>query len=241
MPVSVREYALRERRLAGTSSTHPARPRRHSELDLLRQRQGIIDFDPEVTDGALDLRMSEKQLDRSQIAGLAVDLRRRGAAHRMRAIRAAVHPCALDPTLHDARILAGRHMGLIVDAAGEDIVPAICRAHVQPVLQRGAGLLHDLELNQTAGFVLDNCRSVSHVSAGCDVVDPKADEIAAAQLGVMARLNIARSRLRFSNLKSDANGPDLFWPEGTLLADETALVPRRARTTALGLDFGGHG
>jgi hypothetical protein len=26
----------------------------------LGQRQGIIDFDPEVTDGALDLRMSER-------------------------------------------------------------------------------------------------------------------------------------------------------------------------------------
>jgi hypothetical protein len=49
---------------------------RRSELDLLRERQGIIDFDLEVTDGALDLGMSEEQLDCSQIAGLTVDLRR---------------------------------------------------------------------------------------------------------------------------------------------------------------------
>jgi hypothetical protein len=34
----------------------------------------------------------EKQLDRSQIAGLAVDLRRLGAAYRMRAVGAPVHP-----------------------------------------------------------------------------------------------------------------------------------------------------
>ena len=71
-----REYALRERRLAGTFATHPARPRHSSELDLLRQSQSIIDLDPKITDRALDLRVSEKQLDRSQIAGLAVDLRR---------------------------------------------------------------------------------------------------------------------------------------------------------------------
>ncbi len=64
---------MRERRLAGASATHAARSRRRSELDLLRQAQRIVDFDPEVTDGALNLRKYEKQLDRSQVAGLAVD------------------------------------------------------------------------------------------------------------------------------------------------------------------------
>jgi hypothetical protein len=37
---------------------------RHSEFDLLRQRQSIIDLDPEIPNRALNLRMSEKQLDR---------------------------------------------------------------------------------------------------------------------------------------------------------------------------------
>jgi hypothetical protein len=32
---------------------------------LLRQAQRIVDFDPEVADGALNFQMSEKQLDRS--------------------------------------------------------------------------------------------------------------------------------------------------------------------------------
>jgi hypothetical protein len=54
-------------------------------------------------------RMSEKQLDRSQIASLAVDLRRFGAAYRMRAKGAAVHPGALDQAVHDARVLARGH------------------------------------------------------------------------------------------------------------------------------------
>ena len=97
---------MRERRLAGTFVTHPASPRHSSELDLLRQSQSIIDLDPKITDRALDLRVSEKQLDRSQIAGLAVDLRRLGAAHRMGAVGAAVHLGPLDPAVHDARVLA---------------------------------------------------------------------------------------------------------------------------------------
>jgi hypothetical protein len=50
-----------------------ATPRRHRRLqiDLLRQRQNIVDFDPEVADDALDLGMSKKQLGRAQIASLA--------------------------------------------------------------------------------------------------------------------------------------------------------------------------
>ena len=60
---SGREYALRERRLAGTFAT-PERRCRRSELDLLRQAQRIIDLDSEIADRALDLRMSEKKLER---------------------------------------------------------------------------------------------------------------------------------------------------------------------------------
>ena len=73
---------------------------------MLRQSQSIIDLDSKITDRPLDLRVPEKQLDRSQITGLAVDLRRLGAAHRMRAVGAAVHPGPLDPAVHDARVLA---------------------------------------------------------------------------------------------------------------------------------------
>jgi hypothetical protein len=103
---------------------------------------------------------------------------------------------AFDPTMHDASILASRHMGLIVDAAREDVSAAICRGHVQPVLQRGPGLFRDLELNRTARLVPDNRCSVSHVSAGGDVIDPKLTRPQPRNLLSMARLNIARSRLR---------------------------------------------
>ncbi len=53
--------------LAGTSGTHVGKPHRRSELNLLRQRQGVIDFDPEVTDRTLDLRMPEQNLHSAQV------------------------------------------------------------------------------------------------------------------------------------------------------------------------------
>ena len=128
-----------------------------------------------------------------------------------------------------------------MDSARKDVGASICRSHVQPVLQRGAGLLRDLELNRTAGLVLDNCRPVSHVAADGDVIDPKADEIAAAKLAVDGEVEQRQIAFAVLDLKSDTNGPDLFRPQGTLLADETAFVPRRTRRIAVRLDFGGHG
>ncbi len=156
----------------------------------------------------------EKQLDRSQIAGLAVDLRRLGAAHRVRAILAAVHPGALDPTVHDSCVLARRGA-------------STCGARFQPVLQRGAGLLRDLKLNRTASLVLDDCRPVPHMTAHGDVTDQQADEIAATKLAVDGEVEYRQMAFVSLDLKWDTNGPDLFRPQKTLLSDKTALVPRR--------------
>jgi hypothetical protein len=71
-------------------------------------------------------------------------------------------------------------MGLVVDAAWKDVGASIWRSHDQPVLQRDSGLFGDLKLNRTARLVLDNRRPLSHTAAGSYVIDPKADEIAAA-------------------------------------------------------------
>jgi len=89
--------------------------------------------------------------------------------------------------------------------------------------------------------VLDNRCSVSHVSAGGDVIDPKADEIAAAQLAVDSEVEHRQIAFAVLDLKSDANGPDLFGPKRTLLANETAFVPCDARRSDVCLDFRGHG
>jgi len=76
-----------------TSVNRGERPRRgraarlgRSDFDLLRDAERVVDLDTEVPDGAFEFRVSEQQLDRSQIAGLLVNLRRLGAPHRMRSI-----------------------------------------------------------------------------------------------------------------------------------------------------------
>jgi hypothetical protein len=44
-----------------------------SEIDLLRELQGVVNFDAKVAYGALQLAVTEKQLACAQVAGLLVD------------------------------------------------------------------------------------------------------------------------------------------------------------------------
>lgn len=39
-----------------------------SKIDLLRELQGVVDFDAEVTDGALELAVPKQQLTGSKVA-----------------------------------------------------------------------------------------------------------------------------------------------------------------------------
>jgi hypothetical protein len=55
-------------------------PPQLSDLNLLGNRQGIIDFDAKITDGAFDLGVTEQQLYSSQVSSLSVDQCRLGSA-----------------------------------------------------------------------------------------------------------------------------------------------------------------
>jgi hypothetical protein len=57
------------------------------ELDLLRDIQSVIHLNPEISDGALQLRMAEEELHSAQVASLTIDLGSLRAPHRVRAIR----------------------------------------------------------------------------------------------------------------------------------------------------------
>src|SRR5262249_16650109 len=62
-----------------------AHARLASDVDLLRDFDGVIDLDAEVAHGALDLRVSEQELHRSQISCSPVDRHRLRATQRVRA------------------------------------------------------------------------------------------------------------------------------------------------------------
>ncbi len=67
-------------------------PPQFSDFDLLSNRQRVVHLDPEIADGALNLRVTQEQLHGSQIAGLAIDQRRFRSAKRMRAEQRGIKP-----------------------------------------------------------------------------------------------------------------------------------------------------
>jgi len=96
-----------------------------SEFDLLGDAESIIDLDPEIANGALQLRMPQQELDRSEIASFSIDLGCLRPAHRVGAVGGAVKPGALDPGMYDAGVLACRKVRLPSTAAREEVMPAL--------------------------------------------------------------------------------------------------------------------
>src|SRR5439155_6038670 len=116
--------------------------------------------DAEISHRAFQLRVPEKQLHGSQVARFLIYLCRLGPSHRMRAIGRAIKPSARDPRMDDPGILPGRQVRLRSDPAGKEI-PGVPASNVgKPSLDRGSGLLGDLELHRPARFLLNDGRAV---------------------------------------------------------------------------------
>ncbi len=71
----------------GRADRSPARPPpTTSDLRLLRDLEGVVDLDAEVSHCRLELRMSKEQLNGTQILGTPVDQRCLGPSHRVRPV-----------------------------------------------------------------------------------------------------------------------------------------------------------
>ena len=93
-----------------------------SQINGLRDGQCIIDLDPEVSDGAVHLRMTEEQLHGPRVAGLLVNLCDLRPPHGMRAVAADLQSDRADPLAKKSGILARRHVGPVVEPARPEIL-----------------------------------------------------------------------------------------------------------------------
>src|SRR5262249_21331884 len=144
----------------------------------------IVNLDTEVANGAFQLCVSEQQLDRSQIAGLLVDLCRLSAPHRMRPISRRVETGALDPAMEDAGILPGREVRLTMKAAWKEELAASESAFGEPITDCSSGLFGGLELYRPTSFSLNDSGAISCLAANANVADPKSHEVATTKLTV---------------------------------------------------------
>jgi hypothetical protein len=60
---------------------------RRLELNLFSHIQGVVHLNSKISDGALQLGVTEEKLDCTQVTGLPINLGSLRAAHRVRAVR----------------------------------------------------------------------------------------------------------------------------------------------------------
>ena len=85
-------------------------PPQLSDLDLFGDRQGVVNFNAEIPNRALDLRVAEQQLDSPQVACLSIDERCLCSAQRMRPEERRIESYHRQPLAEQPRVLASRQM-----------------------------------------------------------------------------------------------------------------------------------
>src|SRR5713101_8706114 len=136
-----------------------------SELDLVRNAERIVNLDPEITDGAFELRMSKEKLSRPQVAGLLVNLTWFCPSHRVGTIGWTVETSACHPSMDNASVLSRRDVRPLPKPVRKEVSPAPGTKTGKPILDRCACLLGYFELNWPTCVLLNHRRSVSHPAA----------------------------------------------------------------------------
>jgi hypothetical protein len=167
-----------------------------SDINLFRYCERIVNFDTEIVDCAFDLRMTEQQLNRTEITGPAVDEGRLCAAERVRPEEVRIQANARNPTRDKASVLTCRQRPVVAHVAGEQELTRPFSSDTDVRVDSLPRLLGQLESNRSAGLLLANGRTIDHMSTRRNIFDLQTDEITAAQLAVdreVKHRQIARS------------------------------------------------
>jgi hypothetical protein len=154
------------------------------DVDLLGNFDRVIDLDAEIADSALNLRMSEQQLDYSRVACSAIDEHGFGSAQRVGAELGWIKPDAADPFMDQSGILPGGHYTHAITAAGGQELTGLSAGQSQIFVDRLSRLIGQFEPDGSTGLLLPHRRAIHRITAGCNIIDPNSDDVTAAQFAV---------------------------------------------------------
>jgi hypothetical protein len=116
--------------------------------------------------------------------------------------------------------LPGAEVAHIVDPAREHEIKDRAASALQPRLQAPTGFSHDLELNRSASFLLNDSRAVANLISADKVANLEFDQITAAQFAVDRQIK--------QRAGACARRDRTEWPR-CLAASEAALFQRFAQ------------
>ncbi len=77
---------------------------------LLGHLQGVVHFDPQIPNRALQFGVTQQKLDGPEVLRAPVDQRRLGAPQSVRAVGSRIQADLLHPAIDDTRVLPGRQV-----------------------------------------------------------------------------------------------------------------------------------
>jgi len=103
-----------------------------SGFGALCKKQSVLYVDTEIADRVLDLRVTQQDLDRTNVAGSPIDHRGFRPPKRMRAIFGLPKSNCGHPLINEAGILTCAHVSGMIHPAWEEIIDRRATASFQP-------------------------------------------------------------------------------------------------------------
>lgn len=153
--------------------------------------------------------MPKEELYGPQVPRAPVNQGGFGSTQGMCAVLGRVQPELGHPGLHDSRVLAGGDVRGVVNPAREEIILVLQMGFANPGFHDLSRLRRELELNGSAGLLLDDGGPLDRSPAADDISDLEAHEITASEFAVYCQVEeseLARIALK---LEADTNSPDL--------------------------------
>src|ERR1700724_747566 len=144
----------------------------------------------------------------------------------MAAIGRRVQSNRTNPGPDDPRILPGRKMRRLCNAARKEKLLWLQMGHCDPGGNRVPRLLGDLKLHRPLRLLLHDNRAGGNMAALDYVVDAKPHQIAPTQLAVDRKVEQREFPGSMIQLQSNPDGPDLLQLQWGFLAEQLAFVPR---------------
>ncbi len=142
-----------------------------SDVDLLCNCQGIIHFNAEITNCALDLSVTKKQLHDSQIARASIDQCSLGSAKRMSGKDMRVQSNTSNPFRNEPSILSGCQAAVSVLPAAKHELTRPFPASPQIPIDRLASVLGHFKPNRLPRLLLAYGGPIGRISVGRNILD----------------------------------------------------------------------
>jgi hypothetical protein len=173
----------------------------------------------------LSICMAEQYLHRAQVTCLLIDDRCLGSAKRMRPVVLPAQSDPGDPLINEPSILPSADMIGMIDPAWKDEVVERAAAAFEPCQNTAASGFEELELNGSAGLLLNDDRACTNPATADEIADLDFNDVASPELTVDREIEHRAVSKPPLSIQPEPDGPDLLWLQRAFAAKLPARVP----------------